>query len=400
MTRIAGVMLAVTALAARAETVVTDEAWKGCDVALQEWEAPEHDDGDWDAADTVDGPESNGRHYTVENLFGIASGARWIWAGGARECWLRRRMTAPLWFRRAEMLFIADDIVEVYVNGALADSYDTNTGGWGMRGTAVVLDLAPWFEPGDNVIAVHVANRSGPRGFAAEIRVNGDPFVAVAEPAKPLPEDVLDDVRRLAPKLDDDDAEVRDKASGMLERLARLHGEGVATALETALPSPSPEARGRMLRVRAATEVNLEPTVAGDPRFGFGRLTAGQLEKHLTADGESQRCGIRTAVWMQSLLRTEPAAALALLDRLLRQGDEAAAERAARVVAMLGVERAADAVAASLAARPKTRAGAFAAAALARVGREKDREALEAAARCGHAETERAAKRALGNLGK
>ncbi len=390
------------AAAAFAETprVVTDAEWKGSLQIEEGWHKRDFDDAEWGAATVSEGPERSGDHYTIANLFAVESSAKWIWFGREKEAWLRRHVQAPQGFRRAEMIYIADDEVELYVNGRAVDLYNTNTGGWGMRGCGVVLDLLPWLEDGDNVIAAHVINKGGSFGFAADVRVDGEPIVAPMTDGKPLTEDVKAEVRRLAAKLDDDDATVREEATVALEKLARDNGSCVADEAAAAWTDPSAEVRGRVARIRETSIVDLAPTVPDDARFAYGMLDMDAWGRFFAADASVQRNGIRSTVWLRVRMAQEPEAMTKLLREAALGERDAAAERAARLIGALACTKEADTLADILKARASTRAGAFAAAGLARIGGKEHLAALRDAAKCGAPETERAAKRAIQNLTK
>ncbi len=399
MRLLASLLLAASAFA-ETTPVVTDAKWLATGKLEEGWMERNHEDEDWDSATVIEGPAGSGEHYTIANLFAVESGAKWIWSGRGREIWVRRTVQAPQGFRRAEMIYIADDAVELYVNGRAVDLYNTATGGWGMRGCGVVLDLVPWMEDGENVIAAHVINKGGSCGFAADIRVDGEPLVAPISEGKELTAEVKAEVRRHAAKLDDDDALVREDATAALERLARENGKRVADEAAAAWTNPSPEVNGRIARVRDSSIVDLEPTVDGDPRFAFGMLDLEGFGRFFAADDSIQRNGFRSTVWLRVMLEREPAAMTALLRKAAQDGSEASAERAARLIGALGYAKEAGTLVEILRSRAPKRSGAFAAAALARVGGKEHLEVLREAAKCGAPDTERAAKRALQILGK
>lgn len=308
--------------------VVSDTTWKATDRPPDNWAAPDCDDSTWGAAKDYGMNEEKWKHYTVDNTFGFASDGNWIWTQADAGGCLRKRFKAPEKFRTAEMVFVADDVAEIRINGEEVDFYDTHVGWWGYRGCAVIVDLLPWLADGDNLVAVRLTDTGGARGFAAEIRIDGDPLVVP-----------------LARSVKDGDVQPAD---------------------------------GRDL-------------------FRFHDLDAAQLKEQLSLDEKHQQVSVRLLL-AASRLGAKDAAGLAKVLRLAEDpASDRYAERAVRFIGALGLRSMKDTVLEVLKARPKTRAGAFAAAALARLGADdgEAREALEKAAGCGFAPTERAARRAL-----
>ncbi len=321
------VFLSAAGLAAGPAVVVSDTTWRASDrvPAGDAWLAAGFDDTAWKAATDYGMNEEKWVHYTVDNTFGFASEANWIWTQADRGGCLRKAFTATAGFRTAEMIFVADDTAEVWINGEPVDAYDTRVGWWGFRGCAVIVDVTPWIVDGDNVIAVRVHDTGGARGFAAEIRLDGEPLV--------LP-------------------------------LTRTVGDG--------------DFQG----------------AAGRDLLRFHRLGAAELKEQLAAAAAVQQVTVRLLAAAAQLRAKDPDG----LAKLLRAGEDgtgALPERAVRYIGALELRDHQETLLEVLKARAGTRAGAFAAAALIRLGDAGAIPGLEAAAACGFAPTERAARRAL-----
>ena len=327
--RIASIVL-VLASAASAGPVISDTSWKATDTPPANWAAPDCDDSTWGAAADYGMNEEKWKHYTVDNTFGFASEANWIWTKAERGGCVRKGFKAPERFATAEMIFVADDTAEIWINGEKVDFYDTAVGFWGYRGCAVIVDAAPWVVDGDNVLAVKLTDTGGARGFALELRFDGEPL------AKPF----------------------------------------AAGAKDADFQEPG-----------------------GEDLFRFHTIDAKGLKDLFSAGDERQQVSIRWLAAAAALGAKDPEG----LDKALRaaeDGSDRLSERAVRFIDALALKSHADTLVEVLKARPKTRAGAFAAAALARIGNAEALPGLEKASACGFAPTERAARRALGALRK
>lgn len=382
--------------------LVTDPSWKGVPAALAGWDSPRFDDAAWPAAAVIPGSAENGAHYTVPNLFGRATAASWVWAGGGEECCLRRAFDAPQGFRRAEMLFAADDDAEVYLNGRRLPGYDTGLISWGHRGGARLLDLVPYLDEGRNVLAVRVRNHGGPKGFAAEVRVDGAPFVArPPAQAAPPPPKLLKEFDALARRLDADAFAAREEASAGLLALVRRHGEALRAKVDALARSDSAEVRWRAERLRRELPEpfpELRDRAEVDWRLAFLRLSLDDVRAGLLRHEGSLAVTPRLLLPLRALAAADEPAACALLARLLDGGPDYVAERVVECVGFLELAPLRGALADVLRRRPGTPAGAAAASALGRLGGREELAALEAAAGCGHGPTERAARHALGLL--
>ncbi|MEK7466031.1 MAG: hypothetical protein AAB074_01335 [Planctomycetota bacterium] len=394
--------LALAGIAASADPVVvlTDVGWKGIANPGEDWMTPDFDDSGWAAADSGEGPAQNGDHYSVRNTFGFDSKADWLWAGEDDGCAFRRSFEVPAGFRRAEMIYFVDDVGELYVNGELADNH--LSGQFGHRGAGTVLDLLPWLREGANVIALRAKNIMGPRGFAAEIRIDGAPFfVPSVRAGQPLAADVIAAVKEFAKHLDADDEGVREAAETALLSLARRNGLPVVEAVAKEVEKSSAEAKARAAHLREALHERLwQPAGGPDSRWAFAPCSLSQVKTILESDFEQQWSLLRMHVLVRARMDLDPAGMLAILSGLARDGEGIPAERAVRVLVGSGLPAGADVLREVLKSRPDSRAGAFAAAGLARFGSADDIPALENAAVCGHAETERAAKAAARILKK
>jgi hypothetical protein len=398
-------VLFVAALAVAEErrlTILSDGSWKVSPERRAGWEAPDFDDSSWAAAVAVDGPDGHGDHYKVPNVLGFPTKARWIWFARAdlnSTAWFRRAFEVPAGVRTAEMIYIADDHAHVCVNGEKADSYTTWDGQWGHRGCAVFLDLTPWIREGRNVVAVECVDDMGAFGFAAEIRIDGDPMVPRLRGGdETLPEGGEKRLREYAKELED--GAKRDEATKKIFALSREFGLAAAPALDAlAEEAKNGDVASRLGQAIDAAVPQLMPSVWGDGRFAYGRMTLAALEAHLFSEKEPG-CLFRWAVSTQVRAHLEPGGVARVVRRAAEDGTGLSAERAARFIGALDFEFGRETLLEILAARPKSRAGAFAAAGLARIGKPEDRAAIEKACGCGFAPTARACAAALRALAK
>ncbi|MBI2919454.1 MAG: hypothetical protein HYY18_00050 [Planctomycetes bacterium] len=387
---------------AQGTVVLTDTSWKCSASEPAGWADTDFDDTAWTPAVPVQGPDAHGDHYKLPNTLGFASKAQWIWVdatGGSKSCLFRHTLDVPAGWRRAEMLYVADDHAHVWVNGEQADSYETWTGQWGHRGCAVFLDLTPWLREGKNVIAVKGINDGGPHGLGAEIRIDGAPMVPRLRGGdEALPETArkrLDELVKLV-----EAPATRDDGTKKLIEFSREFGLAVAPVLDKlAAEAADANVAARLGQAIDAAVPEMMPVVPGDGRFAYGRMTLAVLNTHLYADKEPG-CLFRWAVSAQVRAHLDPDGVRATVLKAAEDGTELSAERAVRFIGALDFEYGRETLLEVLKARPKTRAGAFAAAGLSRVGKPEDAAALEKAASCGFGPTERAAKAALRTCGK
>jgi hypothetical protein len=342
-------------------------------------------------------------HFKVANLFGIPSPARWIWAGKSEECYLRRTWECRGRLHRAEMVLAADDEAEVFVNGDKVAEYDTARSPWGHRGGAVLVDLRPFVTDGKNVLAVRVKNLMLARGFVAEIRLNGSPFLPpLVSAGRPLPPQTARLIDQLALRLDSDSYPEREQATTELVALARKYGEAARQKVQDLTRSDSLEVRSRAERILdelADMLPSLDPPPGKEESFGFGRLSAEDLKMVLTVTEG------RTGLYVKHLMAAQ----------VLRFRSESEFHRAVRaaaantrgprwerivpLVSFLEAKPLEDVLALALKANPGAPAGSWAAKTLGRLGSKSYRSCLEAPLRCGYPPTERAAKQALVELG-
>lgn len=354
--------------------VVTDATWKGSAEPASGWETAAFDDSAWEAA-ADDSALNRYEEYCPGNMFAFPSRARWISAGDG-GC-LRKTISVPKDYRRAEAVLAADNAGEVYVNGTVAFSYDTDGGAWGHRGGAMVVDLAPFLEAGDNVIAVRVVNRGGPTGFVMEVRIDGDPL-APSVKVDPLRADEATAIRALVKTLSSDDFDEREKATEELRRLARR-----------------PAACDLLKELRASADVEAQVRIdvaLGQSELAFPPVEPAGLEKLLTAVPANRMIRRDLALAADLARRDRPAFDKAM--RAVRDFGPPGMASFVRLAGLLEIDVAAD-LAAELEKHPKTVVAAWAASALGRLGAKDHVKALEAAASCGYAPTERAAKHAL-----
>jgi hypothetical protein len=211
-----------------ATNVVTDTTWVFSDIIEKDWQGMKFDDSKWKPVSIVVGPDQNGEHYTLANQMGQATDAKWIWSPFGEVCYLRKTFEAPKEIRRAEIMFIADDVSEVYVNGSKIGYFMSTHLGWGHRGCAKLFDLAPYLLPGQrNVIAATATNNGSCKGFAADIRINDLPFIPailrVTIPDPPV--EVAAKVKDLFKQLDDPNFRKRENSTRALEELVEKHGQ-------------------------------------------------------------------------------------------------------------------------------------------------------------------------------
>ncbi len=315
--------------------VVTDTTWLASDDVADKdrWIQPKYDDSTWGKAKDYGMNEEKWKHFTVDNTFGFASEANWIWTQANKGGYLRKHFEVPAGFKTAEMIFVADDVAEVWINDDPVDFYDTKVGWWGYRGCAVIVDVMPWVKDGKNVIAVKLTDTGGERGFAAELRIDGAPLAAQL--------------------------------------------------------------------VKSVKEEDLQPA-GGKDLFRFHDLTTDQLKEQLNLDYKHQQVTVRLLVAAARLAEKDAKGLEKVLRSIEEGGSAQLTERIVRYIGALGLKSMEGTVVEVMKTRAGTREGAFAAAALARVG-EGDDEAilvLEKALHCDYAATERAAKRALAALKK
>jgi hypothetical protein len=379
--------------------LVSNSAWKGSPTGGPGWETDDFDDSKWDPAHAGEGPAVNGNHYTTDNAFAQATKAAWIWGGRNDTCYLRRTFDVPRGFRRAEMLFAADDVAEIHLNGRLIAGYDTERiFHWGHKGCAALTDLAPYLREGRNVLAVRMQNRIGPRGFALELRVDEDPFLAPPEKAKPLPKELEKEFDTFVPKLDADEFTVRQEATQKLLALIEKHGAVLRGKIEALQKHENAEVRKRGEELWEALRKkipNLDDDPDADIRLVFPRLDLVALGSLLTETGDKQTSTLRALVPASRLALSSEKALCDLLRKQFDGASDVKAERLVVFVATLELRDLADVLAKLVETRPKTPAGAAAVSALGRLRAKDQTKVLEAATKCGHEPTERAAKLAL-----
>jgi hypothetical protein len=300
-------------------------------------------------------------------------------------------------FRRAELIFAADDVAEVYVNGRLAAVYDTGlVAGWGARGCALLVDLVPYLQEGKNLIAVKMVNRAGPKGLAAEIRIDGEPFVPKLEPAKALPREIEKEVKELTARLDDDDFQVREEAQDKLVALIEKHGICFKDTVETLKQSKSTEVRTRAEVLWSALAKKVpELQSSTDPNMQIPPLTVDMLSQMLRLDASKPVVAMRHLLPARKTLADNEKALSDLLTKLLQDAPDSRAERVVAFISFLEIQSMDKSLVELIQKKPKTGAAAAAASALGRLGKSDHRKALEEAAQCGYDPTERAAKYAL-----
>ena len=97
-------LLVVTSLAsAEPTTFVSDTTWKASDTVedFDDWVKPKYDDSKWEKAADYGMNEEKWKHFTVDNIFGFASDANWIWTKADKGGFLRAHFTAPAGYRTA-----------------------------------------------------------------------------------------------------------------------------------------------------------------------------------------------------------------------------------------------------------------------------------------------------------
>lgn len=385
-------------------TVVTDAAWKGAGTLHAGWESAGHPDHTWKPATVQPGPEQGGPHYAVKNQFALPSPAAWLWAGDGEECYLRRRFVAPKHVRRAEVLWLADDSAELYVNGALVEKYTSGQPAWGHRGAAALCDVLPYLVEGPNVLAVHVKNEMLWKGVALEMRINDAPFLParVAEKPAALPAEVVRELDALAVQLDDDTFAVREAASERLLALAKKHGLALEPRLTAIHKAGSVEVRRRVSRVLTAFQherelrsPKLDPAPGEDMRFFICSTSLRNMTAWWGGAVERRPPVMKQLLQCQALQASEEGQFEAALQRALRASANDHEARLVAFASLLEMKGCAADLAAIVQARPRTKAAALAASALGRLGDKGHVEVLEKATRCGYAPTERAAAHAL-----
>ncbi len=394
-------LMVATSLAAadkpKAVVVVSDESWKGTHKEVKDWQNDKGSEEGWIAGTIGLGPDLLSANYGTENTFGFPTKARWIWAGPNEWCFLRRSVEVPKDFHRAEMLFAADDVAEIYVNGRLAAAYDTGlVTGWGARGCALLVDLVPFLQEGKNLIAVKMVNRAGPKGWATEIRIDGEPFVPRLEPAKALPREIEKEVKELTARLDDDDFKVREEATDKLAALIEKHGICFRDTVESLKQSKSAEVRTRAEVLWAALAKKVpELQSSTDPNQQIPSLTVDMLSQILGSDASKQVVAMRHLLPARKLLAENEKGVCDVLTKLLQDAPDSRAERVVAFISFLEIGSLDKSLVELIQKKPKTGAAAAAASALGKLGKSDHKKVLEEAAQCGYDPTERAAKYAL-----
>ncbi len=385
-----------------------DGSFRGRDAnTAREFQAPELDDSSWaTAVPSPFSPLQYGAHYGAENILGIESAARWIWAGDDQSaCLLRARFRAPDRIERAELLVALDDVGELWIDGEPLLTWSQS--GWGMRGAARVVDLVPWLRPGaEQVLAIEVRNTGGPMGVLAELRINDRPFVPslVAGPAD-LDEATRARVDALVARLDDDAYPVRRASLAALEHLAANRPRAILAELRRQLEKVE-ETEPRLLieeLLAAFAPPAVEDPAFVDPRLVFRPLVEESFRK-LVGAADRPLAKVAALVAIHALAREEPAL---VEEALSAEADAAAADdatRLGRVVTLVGLLELADLRPILRRALERHRdgpTGAWAASALARVGDAADVGGLRAAAaESAYAPTRRAAAWAAARLGE
>jgi hypothetical protein len=377
--------------------VLTDVSWSGSASEAPGWKTAGFDESGWRTVRANETAAGNQARYGTLNMFGQPSPAAWIWANAPGDlCFVRRVFTVKPGFQRAEMLLSADDRAEVFLNGTPVAVSDTLLAPWGVRGGAVLVDLLPWLQDGENVLAAKLVNRQGPKGFVAELRIDGQPFLALPPREGSLPESVGVELERLAAELDAPALDSREAATAELSRLVERHGFVVgARVAALARKAASPEVRWRARVAWSKILPRFGPPEQRGDLWGFGRLGLYDLEDLWAAPDDREVVAMRHLVAASVHVVADP-------DRFARfvghELDGATDHQAVRIVAFasfLDLREAAPELVALLARRPATDAGALAASALGRLGDDSHASALERAGHCGFAPTERAVARAL-----
>lgn len=392
---------------AASRTIVSGESWKATGDAAEGWEKPDFDAKGWRDAENIAGPAVGGDNFGVEVMFGFPSKAQWIWTGTGQFAYFRMAFDAPKTIDRAELIHMADDFSDVYLNGELIARFSTDKNPWGWRGGAEVVGLVPYLLSGKNTLAVKVKNNnaSGPMGFAAELRINGEPFVPPLEiKTPPLPEEVGNEIDAWRPKIDDDDFNVREQASKKLtelvEKSSGKHRAALRGRLQALLAkSPSVEAKKRLeallTLVPEPVETQLDPPEGKDVRHGFGRLDRDGLRNIWKSPADRYVVVVRHLMAARALAVASKDDFAKLVGEVLKDGTEIEKERVIAYVSLLECRSQLDVLRKTLEDEPKTKAGALAASALGRLGDKGDRTLLEKASKCGYTPTERAAQRGL-----
>ena len=385
--------------------VVTDATWKGIAAPPAGWDQPDFDDAKWTPVAVMNGPADFGAHYTLDNQFGVPSTAQWVWHGQGAKFALRRTFDAPKAIRRAELLLIADDEADLFVNGEKAGVYRSSNVAWGHRGAAAVIDLTPHLIPGQkNCVAVKVTDNGGAKGFALDLRVNAPPLVPrlLVEKPKAAAKAVLDEIDRLAKLLEDREYRTREDATKKLTALAAEHGQAVYEAIRQITLTGSEEqqwragmALGRLSRERDAVFV---PT-GEDGRFCYPTLPRASLHQWWAYAPEANPVAYRHLVQAKVMREADPQAFDKEVRMELAAANDNRAANLAAYVSNLELAELADVLTEVLEKRPKTRAAALAASGLGRLGKDRltdpQRKLLKAAAEGEYEPTARAAKAAL-----
>lgn len=378
--------------------VVTDDSWQGAVEAEAGWEKPETV-LEWDKAVIGVGPSGHGDRYAPPNMIGVVTRAAWITAGEGKSCVLRRIVDVPKGFRRAELAFAADDGVTLFVNGEKAAGWDVTKAAWGVRGGAGLVDLSPFLVEGRNAIGAILVNDSGPWGFVAELRIDGSPFLPPTVNER-LGKDALRQVDEIVRKLDSNDLLQRSEAAKALAALAEKHGSAMLATLQDLANSGSEEVKAAAAAAIERIVPPLDPPEGKDATFGYGRIDFAFLRKLIGAPDERQHVLIKWLMGAKALAMKNEGNVVDVIRGPLDGGSDVVWERAVRYAAFLECKALAPVLIDALKARAKTPTGAWAAAAIGRLGLKNGVEALKAASTCGYAPTERAAKRSLALLKK
>jgi hypothetical protein len=388
-----GCLLAAPVPAPQPTIIVTDTQWKGVEGREDNWHSVNFDDSAWKPALVVTGPAS------IANVFLVPTKARWIWGSRSEQCFLRRTFDAPRGFRRAEMLFATDEMGMVFVNGRLATEYHTAYSLWGKQGCARLFDLGPYLVEGKNVIGVELGNiaRKGQRGFAAEIRINGEPFVPPPERPQPAPGDLQKAWGDLVKKLDADEFAEREEATKQLIALVEKHRGVLRGAVDALFEHDSVEVHRRAEEIARALEKYL-PRPGGNadtPALDLERLV-----QHLhEADGRAL-IAPRILIPARAVATRHHKALADQLRSMIEHGTETQVDRAVAFAVLFEMTDLADALAYVVQKRPGMGSGIAAASALGRLGAKQHRKVLEDASRCDSLPMQQAARYGLRLLGE
>jgi hypothetical protein len=285
--------------------VVTDTTWLFSDTLVKGWEETKFEDTTWKNVVVVPGPDENGEHYKLANQMGQATDAAWIWSATSETSYLRKTFDTPKEIRRAEVMFIADDVADIYVNGTLVSHFSSAQMSWGHRGCAKLLDLAPYFVPGErNVIAAKVVNKGSCKGFAVDLRINDDSFIPeLLVKAFPKPSfDVVARVKELFVECDNPNFRKREAATRELQGLVEKHGQVLYDVLNELRLSGSLEQEWRVGTAWAALKKErnaaFEPT-GYDGRFYYPRAGLAYAKQLLAGDEDANITAYRHLVQLK-----------------------------------------------------------------------------------------------------